>query len=501
MLGFHPQSENRPVRFDEYATDPSAHYDEMFEASGIVRPLYKALAQKMAELAPAEFEARQKTVELLLRNQGVTFTVYSDKAGVEKVFPFDPIPRLISADEWEKIEHGLVQRTEALNLFLKDVYGEQRILHDKIIDPELVYGASFFRREMIGMLPPRGIYTHIVGTDLIRDKDGTFVVLEDNARNPSGVSYVLECREVMKRVFRVLFEHYGVRPVDDYADWLREALQFVTPRALDAPTVVVLTPGVYNSAYFEHSFLARQMGVQLVEGRDLVVKDGAVCMRTTDGLQRVDVIYSRIDDDFLDPVVFRPDSILGCPGLFSAYRSGQVALANAPGTGVADDKAVYPFVPDMIRYYMGEEPILPNVQTFIASREEDRKYIIEHLDELVVKQTDASGGYGMLIGGHATASERADFKRRILANPRSYIAQPTISLGRHPTVCEGVLEGRCVDLRPYILYGEKIRVIPGGLTRVALRRGSLVVNSSQGGGYKDTWVLADEAGPAAARSA
>jgi uncharacterized circularly permuted ATP-grasp superfamily protein len=465
------------VRFDDYVTDPKSHYDEMFEASGLVRPLYRALAQRLGELTPGEFEGRQRTVDLLLRNQGVTFTVYSDKAGIEKVFPFDPIPRLISAEEWERVEKGLIQRTEALNLFLKDIYGEQVILRDGLIEPELIYGASFFRREMIGMMPPRGIYTHVVGTD---------------ARNPSGVSYVLECREVMKRVFRVLFEHYGVRPVDDYAGWLREALQYVSPRDVDNPNVVVLTPGIYNSAYFEHSFLARQMGVTLVEGRDLVIKDGGVCMRTTDGLQRVDVIYRRIDDDFLDPIVFRPDSILGCPGLFGAYRSGQVALANAPGTGVADDKAIYPFVPDMIRYYMSEEPILPNVHTYIASRDDDRRYILEHLHELVVKQTDASGGYGMLIGTHSTATEREEFRKRIIASPRSYIAQPTISLGRHPTVVDGQLDGRCVDLRPYIIYGEKIRVIPGGLTRVALRKGSLVVNSSQGGGYKDTWVLAGE---------
>lgn len=485
------------MQFDDYATDPRSHYDEMFEAAGRVRPLYRALAQRMAELTPAEFEARQRTVDLLLRNQGVTFTVYSDKAGIEKVFPFDPIPRLIAADEWERIERGLIQRTEALNLFLRDIYGEQAILRDGIIEPELVYGASFFRREMIGMHPPRGIYTHVVGTDLVRDTDGTFLVLEDNARNPSGVSYVLECREVMKRVFRVLFEHYGVRPVDDYAGWLRETLQHVAPRDVDKPTIVVLTPGIYNSAYFEHSFLAREMGVTLVEGRDLVIKDGGVCMRTTEGLQRVDVIYRRIDDDFMDPVVFRPDSILGCPGLFAAYRSGQVALANAPGTGVSDDKAIYPFVPEMIRYYLDQEPILPNVHTYIASREADRRYILEHLHELVVKQTDASGGYGMLIGTQSTAAERDEFRRRILANPRSYIAQPTISLARHPTVVDGQLDGRCVDLRPYILYGDKIRVIPGGLTRVALPKGSLVVNSSQGGGYKDTWVLAAEgAGPA-----
>jgi uncharacterized circularly permuted ATP-grasp superfamily protein len=482
----------RGVRFDDYATDPDSHYDEMFSNRGKVRPLYRALAQRMAELTPAEFEGRKKAVDLLLRNQGVTFTVYSDKAGIEKVFPFDPIPRLIAATEWERIERGLVQRTEALNLFLRDIYGDQNILRDGLIEPELIYGASSFRREMVGMLPPRGIYTHIVGTDLIRDQHGSFLVLEDNARNPSGVSYVLQCREVMKRVFGVLFEHYGVRPVDDYAVWLREAMQHVAPREVDNPNVVVLTPGIFNSAYFEHSFLAREMGVTLVEGRDLVVKDGAVCMRTTDGLQRVDVIYRRIDDDFLDPIVFRPDSILGCPGLFAAYRSGQVALANAPGTGVADDKAIYPFVPAMIKYYLDQDPILPNVHTYIASREDDRRYILEHLHELVVKQTDASGGYGMLTGTQSTAAERDDFKQRILANPRSYIAQPTITLARHPTVADGQLDGRCVDLRPYIIYGEKIRVIPGGLTRVALRKGSFVVNSSQGGGYKDTWVLAGE---------
>lgn len=479
------------MEFDHYDVDPGS-YDEMFETSGALRPEYRALVQSLTELTESEFSARQHMVDLLLRNQGVTFTVYSDDAGIEKVFPFDPIPRLVAAKEWERIERGLIQRTQALNLFLADVYGEQHILDDKVIDPELVYGASFFRREMMGFVPPKGIYTHVIGTDMIRDTDGRFLVLEDNARNPSGVSYVLGCREVLKRVFRVLFEHYGVRPVDVYTDWLRDTLRHLSSNWGSFPTIVVLTPGVYNSAYFEHSFLARQMGVTLVEGRDLVVEDGNVCMRTTDGLKRVDVIYRRIDDDFLDPVVFREDSALGCPGMFAAYRSGRVALANAPGTGVADDKAIYPFVPDMIRYYMGEDAILPNVPTYIASRPDDRKYIIEHLDELVVKQTDASGGYGMLIGPHSTAADRSEFRSRVLAHPRSYIAQPTISLGRHPTLCDGKLEGRCVDLRPYILYGDSIRVIPGGLTRVALRKGSLVVNSSQGGGYKDTWVLSSK---------
>lgn len=479
------------VDFSSYSLDESS-YDEMLAPDGTIRPLYRPLAKRMSELTPSEFESRQRMVDLLLRNQGVTFTVYSDSAGIEKVFPFDPIPRLVSASEWAHIERGLVQRTEALNLFLRDIYGAQRILEDKIIDPELIYAAGFYRREMVGFVPPGGIYTHVVGTDLIRDKSGQFLVLEDNARNPSGVSYVLGCREVLKRVFRVLFEEYGVSPVEQYADWLRETLEYVAPEVGDAPNAVVLTPGIYNSAYFEHSFLARQMGVPLVEGRDLVLEDGNVCMRTIEGLKRVDTIYRRIDDDFLDPVVFRSDSVLGCPGLFAAYRSGKVTLANAPGTGICDDKAIYPFVPDMIRYYLEQDPILPNVETYIAARPSDQKYILEHIEDLVVKQTDASGGYGMLIGPHATKAKHAEFRELVRNHPRNYIAQPTISLGRHPTSCQGQLEGRCVDLRPYILYGERIRVIPGGLTRVALRKGSLVVNSSQGGGYKDTWVLAGD---------
>ncbi len=479
------------MRLENYEVDTRT-YDETFEPGGVVRSLYRELASKLSELSPQEVERRRKLVELLLRNQGVTFTVYSDDAGIEKVLPFDPIPRLIAAEEWATVEKGLVQRVQALNLFLADIYGEQRILDDGIVPHELIYRADSFRREMVGMKPPQGIYTHVVGSDLIRDEQGVLHVLEDNVRSPSGVSYVLECRDVMKRVFGLLFNHYGVRSVDEYTDLLRDSLQHVAPRAATEPNVVLLSPGMYNSAYFEHSFLARCMGVTLVEGRDLVVRDGMVCMRTTQGLRRVDVIYRRIDDDFLDPVAFRPDSVLGCPGLFAAYRSGAVALANAPGTGVADDKAIYPFVPDMIRYYLSEEPILPNVPTYIASRPDDRKYILEHLDELVVKQTDASGGYGMLIGPHSTKEQRDEFARRITQNPRSYIAQRTIQLGKHPTLIDGELEGRCVDLRPYILYGDKIRVIPGGLSRVALRRGSLVVNSSQGGGYKDTWVLAPE---------
>lgn len=471
---------------------PGTSYDEMFASAGEVRPLYRELASRLIRLADGEFAQCRRLADLLLRNQGVTFTVYADDAGIEKVFPFDPIPRLVSAEDWDRIERGLVQRIQALNLFLADVYGQQRILRDKVVDPELVLGATFFRREMMGFEPPRGVYTHVVGTDLIRDRDGSFLVLEDNARNPSGVSYVLQCRSVLKRVFPALFERYGVRPVDRYSEWLREALEHVAPLGAATPNLVLLSPGVYNSAYFEHSFLAREMGVTLVEGRDLVVRDGAVCMRTTRGFSRVDVIYSRIDDDFLDPIVFRKDSLLGCAGLFAAYRSGAVTLANAPGAGAADDKAIYPYVPAIIRYYLGQDPVLDNVPTYIASRGDDRAYILEHLDELVVKQTDASGGYGMMIGPHATAAEREEFRRRVLERPRSYIAQPTISLGTHPTMIDGCLEPRCVDLRPYVLYGDRVRVIPGGLTRVALRRGSLVVNSSQGGGYKDTWVLAPE---------
>ncbi len=466
-------------------------FDEMFAADGSVRPLYREIAARLGALGADDFERRRRMADLLLRNQGVTFTVYSDEAGIEKVFPFDPIPRLLAHDEWERIERGLIQRIEALNLFLGDIYQQQRILRDKVIDPALVYGATFFRREMMGMEPPHGIFTHVVGTDLIRDDKGEFLVLEDNARNPSGVSYVLQCRAVLKRVFPVLFEKHGVRRVDDYADWLLSTLRHSAPRGSGEPTVALLTPGIFNSAYFEHSFLARQMGAHLVEGRDLVVKDGAVCMRSTLGLQRVDVIYSRIDDDFIDPIVFRSDSLLGCPGLFASYRSGMVTLANAPGCGVCDDKAIYPFVPDMIRYYLDAEPILPNVPTYLASRPDDLKYILENLSSLVVKQTDASGGYGMLIGTHAASAEIEEFRQRILAAPRNYIAQPVISLGRHPTVVDGQLEGRCVDLRPYVLFGDRVRVIPGGLTRVALRKGSLVVNSSQGGGYKDTWVIAE----------
>jgi uncharacterized circularly permuted ATP-grasp superfamily protein len=393
------------------------------------------------------------------------------------------------------LSRGLEQRVRALNLFLLDAYHEQRMVRDGRIPPELVFGARHFRREMIGVNVPRDAYMHIVGTDLVRDRDGQYYVLEDNGRTPSGVSYMLENRQAMKRGFARLFEKYGVMPIEHYPQELLNILRAVAPHAsqLDhEPAVVLLTPGVFNSAYFEHSFLARQMGIEIVEGRDLVVHDSKVFTRTTTGLRPVDVIYRRIDDDFLDPLAFRPDSMLGVPGLFNAYRAGNVALANAIGTGVADDKATYAYVPDMIRYYLGEAPILPNVPTYLATRDEDRAHILANLDKLVVKSVNESGGYGMLVGPHASQAERDAFKAKIQAEPRNFIAQPTLALSRHPTFIDKELIGCHIDLRPYVLYnGVDVRIVPGGLTRVALRRGSLVVNSSQGGGSKDTWVLFD----------
>jgi uncharacterized circularly permuted ATP-grasp superfamily protein len=422
---------------------------------------------------------------------GVTFNVYGDSAGTERIFPFDLVPRIVCGDEWEWIERGLQQRIRALNTFIDDIYHEKKILKDRVIPEEVIRSATFYRPQCQGINPPGGVWCHITGTDLVRHGDGQIYVLEDNLRVPSGVSYVLENRDLMKRTFPRVFEGLQVRPVDTYPGKLLEMLEAIAPPNLDRkPTVVLLTPGMYNSAYFEHSFLARQLGVQLVEGRDLAVDDNIVYMRTTRGLRRVDVIYRRIDDDFLDPLAFRPDSMLGVPGLLDAYRAGNVSLANAPGNGVADDKVVYAYVPDMIRYYMGEDAILQNVPTFLCWRDKDRKHVLENLDKLVVKAANEAGGYGMLVGPHSTAEQRDEFARKIEANPRNYIAQPTLALSRVPTLIEDHLEGRHVDLRPYILYGKEIHVMAGGLTRVALRKGSLVVNSSQGGGSKDTWVLA-----------
>jgi uncharacterized circularly permuted ATP-grasp superfamily protein len=480
--------------FEQY--EVNGLFDEMFVEPGRPRDHYAGVHKRLRALGATAFERRRRMADVTFRNQGITFTVYGDARGVEKIFPFDLVPRIVPADEWDLIERGLVQRITALNLFCQDIYHEQRILRQGIIPPDLIYGAKMFRREMFNVRVPRNIYIHICGTDLIRDKHGQYFVLEDNGRTPSGVSYVLENRSVMKRCLPSLFGDYRVRAIEDYPYNLLQLLKYVAPGHVDDPSIAVLTPGVYNSAYFEHSFLARQMGVELVEGRDLLVDNGFVYMRTTAGLRRVDVIYRRLDDDFLDPLCFRPDSCLGVPGLMNAYRCGNLALANAVGTGVADDKAIYPYVPDMIRFYLGQETILPNVPTYICAKDQDRKYVLEHLDRLVVKSTNESGGYGMLMGHQATAAERSDFASKIIADPRNFIAQPVVELSQHPSLIDGRFEGRRVDLRPYILYGEKVVVMPGGLTRVALRKGSLVVNSSQGGGSKDTWVLEDDSTPA-----
>ena len=470
--------------------EPGRFFDEMFAAPGQPRRHYERFAQLFAQLTPEEFEERRNDVDLAFLRQGVTFNVYGDSQGTERIFPYDLIPRIISAREWEYLERGLIQRITALNLFLHDIYHEQRIIKDGVIPPFFVLSARHFRREFAQFQVPKDIYIHICGTDLIRDDKGGWMVLEDNGRTPSGVSYVLENRQAMKRSFPQLMESMGVRPVDNYPQELLKTLQHISPAGVADPTVVLLTPGAYNSAYFEHTFLARQMGIQIVEGRDLLVRDARVFMRTTKGLQPVHVIYRRIDDDFLDPTVFRRDSVLGVPGLISAYRAGNVSLANSVGTGVADDKVIYYFVPKMIKYYLDQDPIIPNVPTYLASEEPDRKYILENLDKLVVKAANESGGYGMLMGPKASRDEIAEFRTRVEADPRNYIAQPMISLSTHPThVGDCKFEGRHIDLRPFILYGEKPVIVPGGLTRVALRKGSLVVNSSQGGGSKDTWVL------------
>ncbi|HEY9715495.1 MAG TPA: circularly permuted type 2 ATP-grasp protein [Chroococcales cyanobacterium] len=466
-------------------------FDEMFKDVDNPRAHYEAVYGQLATLDHSDFDRRRRMADLWFRNQGITFTVYKDETGVERIFPFDLVPRIVPQAEWRIIELGLEQRLFALNMFCHDIYHEQRILREGIIPAELIYSAPMFRREMIHVGVPNDVYIHVCGTDLIRDKQGNYLVLEDNGRTPSGVSYVLENRAIMKRIFPGLFESYRVRSIEDYPYNLLQCLKALAQYRVDDPTIVILTPGIYNSAYFEHSFLARQMGVELVEGKDLIVENNFVYMRTTAGLRRVDVIYRRIDDDFLDPLCFRADSVLGIPGLMTAYRLGNVALANAVGTGVADDKAVYPYVPAMIKFYLSQEPILSNVQTYNCTEPSDCKYVLEHLDELVVKCTNSSGGYGMLMGHEATAAEREEFAKKIKEDPRNFIAQPVIELSQHPSLVSGHFEGRRVDLRPYILYGKKPMVMPGGLTRVALKEGSLIVNSSQGGGSKDTWVLED----------
>lgn len=477
------------MRFQFY--DPGEFYDELFVAKGQPRPHAVPLIDRINSLSPGDLEIRQEAAKTAMMKLGATFNVYSDSEGTERILPFDLIPRIVSASEWSHLERGLKQRIQVLNLFIDDIYGEQKIVKDGIIPEELILSSKGFLKPCIGLKPPKNIWCHITGTDLVRDREGKWYVLEDNLRCPSGVSYVLENRRVMKSTFPQLFAKLGIQPVDEYPSHLLDTLLNLVGDHISNPTVVVLTPGMYNSAYFEHSFLAQQMGVELVEGRDLVVSDGYVQMRTTKGLKRVDVIYRRIDDTFIDPLVFNAESMLGVPGLTEVYRNGRVALANALGTGIADDKVIYAYVPQMTQYYLGEEQILSNVPTYLCWEPKQLEYVLNHLDQLVVKAANEAGGYGMLVGTQSTELERQEFAEKIKANPRNYIAQPTLALSRVPTLLGDSFEGCHVDLRPYILYGEDIYVHPGGLTRVAMKKGSLVVNSSQGGGSKDTWVLCD----------
>jgi uncharacterized circularly permuted ATP-grasp superfamily protein len=472
------------MNLSTYETDH--FFDEMKRNDGSVREPYREVYRGLSNTTDKALKHRQEIAESLFLNMGVTFNVYSESQGVEKIFPFDVIPRVIDNREWEKIEKGLKQRVHALNLFINDAYNDQKIIKDRVISKEIVLSSQDYLKECKGVKPPKGIWNHISGIDLIRHDDGEYYILEDNLRVPSGVSYVLQNREVMKRIFPELFETLQVEPVIDYPLKLREMLQFISGKS--DPLACVLTPGIYNSAYFEHSFLAKQMGIELVEGSDLVVKNDHVYMRTTKGLREVDVIYRRIDDVFLDPLSFNPSSVIGIPGIFESYVKGNIGIANAPGTGVADDKVICAYVPDFIKYYLGEEPILQNVPTFLCSREKDKKYVLENLDKMVVKAANQSGGYGMLMGPTATKKEKKEFADKIKKHPRMYIAQPVMGLSKVPTLVDGKIEGRHVDLRPFVIYGEDIYVMPGGLTRVALRKGSLVVNSSQGGGSKDTWV-------------
>ena len=464
-------------------------YDEMQDAGGAPRAHYGPFADWLEHTPEAVLQGKRREADVAFHRVGITFTVYGEDSGNERLIPFDMVPRIVPAAEWRMLESGLRQRVHALNLFLQDVYGERRILREGRIPAELVLDNSEYRREMQGLRVPSGVYSHISGIDLVRAGDGEYYVLEDNLRVPSGVSYMLENRRMMARLIPELFARQQIAPVERYPDALLNTLREAAPEGIDVPTVAVLTPGAFNSAYFEHAFLAQQMGVELVEGADLFVRDDTVYARTTRGPRRVHVIYRRINDDYLDPQVFRPESVLGVPGLFGAYRAGRVTLANAPGTGVAEDKSVYPYVPEMIRFYLSEEPILHNVPTYQLRNADDLRYTLEHLDELVVKEVHGAGGYGMLVGPAASKAEIEDFRARILATPDNYIAQPTLSLSTCPTFVESGLAPRHIDLRPYILSGRRIQVVPGGLTRVALREGSLVVNSSQGGGTKDTWVL------------
>ena len=486
LLPVPPVRLGRDAPYAKYAL--GAAYDEMFSADGEVREHCAALHGRLATLPPEELIRRQQACEQSFLQQGITFTVYSDKQATERIIPTDLLPRLVTADEWERIDRGLTQRIRALNMFLRDIYTDGRVLKDGVVPRPMIYGSKHYRREMRGLPVPHGAYVNVCGTDLVRREDGAFVVLEDNLRVPSGVSYMLANREVVRRAFPGVFRAAGVRAIDHYPQELLATLKSLAPFQEDV-SIAVLTPGVFNSAYFEHAFLARQMGVELVEGRDLLINDNVVFARTTSGLKRIDVIYRRVDDDFIDPLIFREDSSLGVPGIFNAYRAGNVVIANALGTGVADDKAVYAYVPRLIRYYLSEEPILDNVETYLCREPKQLGYVLANLDKLVVKAVGESGGYGMLVGPHASLAERDAFAQKLKADPENYIAQPTIQLSTAPTFVDGGVEARHVDLRPFILHGEKTTIVPGGLTRVALRRGSLVVNSSQGGGSKDTWVL------------
>jgi uncharacterized circularly permuted ATP-grasp superfamily protein len=482
-------------------------FDEMTDAAGGVRLPYQGYARWLKN-APADMPAKRRhEADTLFRRLGITFAVYGEGGDTERLIPFDIVPRILAASEWARLKRGLEQRVKALNAFLHDLYHGQDIVRAGKIPADLILGNEQFTAAMAGFRVPHGIYTHIAGIDVVRTGENDFFVLEDNARTPSGVSYMLENREAMMRLFPDLFGQVRVAPVGHYADALLQTLrECAPPNCADEPTVALLTPGVFNSAYFEHVFLAEQMGIELVEGSDLVVRDGFVYMRMVGGLKRVDVIYRRLDDSFLDPQAFRKDSMIGVPGLFAAYKAGNVTITNAVGTGVADDKSVYPYVPEMVRFYLGEEPLLANVPTHILRRPDDLKYTLEHLDELVVKEVHGSGGYGMLVGPRATKAEIETFRAKIIAKPEAYIAQPTLALSTCPTFVEQGLAPRHVDLRPFVLSGNTTRIVPGGLTRVALREGSLVVNSSQGGGTKDTWVLEPLPGevmpeePAAAQS-
>ena len=471
--------------FENYKTEK--FFDEMVTAKGTPRVGNQYLKNKIENLPFSDLAKKQKAAERSMVSAGITFNVYSEEGGTERIIPVDIIPRVISSSEWDNLEKGLVQRITALNLFLQDIYNEQKIIKDGIIPREIIESSKGFLPECIGLTPPKKVWIHITGTDLIRDNKGVFTVLEDNLRCPSGVSYMLENRELSKQTFPDVLSQSNVRSISEYPAKLLEVLRYISGRP--DPTVAVLTPGIYNSAYFEHSYLAQQMGVELVDYRDLVVVGDYLKMRTTTGFKTVDVLYRRIDDTFLDPLTFNPHSLIGIPGLFDVYKKGNIGLANAPGTGVADDKVVYAYVPRIIKYYLGEEALIPNVDTYLCSEPDSMKYVLENIEKLVVKEANEAGGYGMLIGPKSTKEEQEIFKARIKANPRNYIAQPTISLSRVPCLSDDHAEGRHVDLRPYILYGNGVEVIPGGLTRVALRKGSLVVNSSQGGGSKDTWVL------------